>query len=253
MLTNVIGTKLFVAFPETLPKGFFGVALVLTTGIITYPITFWITDVVSEIWGKKRADLMVIYGFLLSLIMLLIITLARALPAAEIWNIQADQASFFHPDHYLLDNDGNVLAVDAQAAQAAFDFTFDAPGLLLFASMLAYLTAQLLDNRLFHFWRRLTNGKFLWLRNNGSTVISQLIDTLIVNGIFLHFYWKMPWFSATVERPVTIVQVILTAYLAKIAMALLDTPFIYLGVYLIKTLLKRDQSKQNNLNRSKKT
>jgi uncharacterized PurR-regulated membrane protein YhhQ (DUF165 family) len=236
VLTNIIGTKLFILFGESMPNGLFGAAFVITTGLITYPLTFWFTDIVSEIWGKKYADLMVFYGFLASLIMLLVLSVARSVPAADIWTVRPEMAPFFHPDLYLKNEAGEVTGVSSLAAQAAYSFTFEAPGLLLFASMLAYLVAQLLDNYLFHFWRRLTKGKHLWLRNNGSTAISQLADTFIVNGIFLYFYWKMPWTSDD-PATVTIVQVILTSYVVKLFLAICDTPLIYLGVWAIRKFM----------------
>ena len=234
VLTNIIGTKLFVlTLPEFLYQGLSfalqGRELTLTTGILTYPLTFWFTDVVSEIYGKKRADLMVFYGFLASLLMLGIITVARAVPAADIWRIGPEFAQFFNPKYYAYDAAGKLAGVQSPASQAAYSFTFDAPGILLFSSMLAYLTAQLTDNYLFHFWRRVTKGKHLWLRNNGSTSISQLLDTIIVNSIFLHFYWKLPWN--------TILEIILSVYVVKLFMALMDTPLIYLGTGLIKKYL----------------
>lgn len=235
MLTNIIGTKLFVFLPEVLPQSFFGTALILTTGIITYPITFWLTDIVSELWGKRHADLMVFFGFVMSILMLLVIYLAKALPEAEVWQISKEQAHFFHPDYYIRDpSDAKITGVNSQAAQAAFSFAFDAPSLLLFASMMAYLSAQLLDNFLFHFWRKRTKGRYLWLRNNGSTFISQLADTLIVNSIFLYFYWEMPWYETSVQKPVSIFQVTVGVYCCKVLIALLDTPFVYAGVFLLR-------------------
>ena len=234
MLTNVIGTKLFVLSSPIALEWLWGSQIVLTSGIITYPLTFLLTDLVSEFWGKARADLMVFIGFLLSLVMLMIITLAKALPPAEVWQIGAQHAKFFHPEYYIHNASGGILGVASQAAQAAFSFSFEAPGLLLLASMLAYLAAQLLDNYLFHFWKKVTKGRHLWLRNNASTWVSQLIDTVIVNGIFLYFYWKMPWFEATEEKPVTILQIILSTYVCKLLIAFFDTPLIYLGSWVLR-------------------
>lgn len=226
VLTNIIGTKLFVLpVSRILPLK----DQVLTTGIITYPFTFWFTDVVSEIWGRRRADLMVYFGFFASLCMLGILLMAKTLPPAEIWRIGGEYAPFFHPDHYIRSPDGSVRFIDSAAAQAAYAFTFDAPGMLLFASMTAYLVAQLTDNRLFHFWRRVTREKHLWVRNNGSTIISQLIDTIIVNGIFLGFYWK---FDLSL-----IIDITVSVYGVKVILALLDTPFIYAGVTMIRKLI----------------
>lgn len=204
VLTNVIGTKLFVLFPEGGPSFLFdGKPWTLTTGIITYPLTFLLTDLVSEIWGAKRANFMVAMGFVMSVLMLLILNMAVALPPATAW---AQPSLGFE---------------DSAALQGAFQATFSNPSILLFASMLAYLVAQLFDVRLYHFWWRLTGGKHMWLRNNGSTLISQLLDTAIVNGIFLHFSFGMP--------PGEIFEVIVAVYLCKLVLALVDTPLIYLA------------------------
>jgi len=245
LLTNIIGTKLFVFpldFPvlgwvltgvdriiqAVLPGQGGGDSLTLTAGIITYPLTFLFTDIVSEVYGRKRADRMVLLGFATSLLMLGVIAVARALPPSPIWNIPAGFADVLAPARLVATPDGSMVG-DATAAQAAYQFTFDAPGVLLFASMTAYLVAQLVDNRLFHFWRRLTGGRWLWFRNNASTGLSQLVDTIIVNSIFLHFYWELP--------AAAIAAIILASYAVKAMFAALDTPFCYLGVGLTRRLV----------------
>ena len=176
--------------------------LTLTTGILTYPLTFVLTDLVSELWGRKRADFMVWMGFAMSFVMLVLVKLARALPPSPLWT-------------------NAELGMDADGLQAAFDASFFYPGSLLFASMTAYLVAQLLDVRLYHFWWRVTKGGHMWVRNNGSTMISQLVDTIIVNGIFLHWGLLMDW--------ATVFEIIAAVYLCKVVLALLDTPLIYVG------------------------
>jgi uncharacterized integral membrane protein (TIGR00697 family) len=212
VLTNVIGTKLFVLFPEGGPGWLLGGRpWTLTSGIITYPLTFLITDIVSEIWGRRRANFMVFEGFLMSLLMLVLLQMAIALPPAEFWT----QPGFGFED--------------ATGMQRAFHATFNAPGILLAASMTAYLVAQLFDVHLYHFWWKVTDGGHMWLRNNGSTLISQLVDTVIVNGIFLRFAFEMDWRA--------IGEVILVVYLVKIVMALLDTPFIYLARHWVERYL----------------
>lgn len=239
VVTNIIGTKLFVFMPETFPEGFFGVPFVLTTGILTYPFTFWLTDVVSEIWGSRHANWMVALGFICSVFMLGFIALARVMPPAEIWNVPAEFAEFYSPDRYILDSGGKVQAIDARAAQASFAFTFQSPVLLLFSSMLAYLVAQLIDVYLFHFWKKLTKGKHLWLRNNGSTFFSQFIDTIIVNSLFLFFAFGIPFF-ADAPGQTSIAQVIITVFFFKTIAALLDTPLIYLGVWVTQFILRKE-------------
>ncbi|MEM9380704.1 MAG: queuosine precursor transporter [Planctomycetota bacterium] len=202
VLTNVIGTKLFaVPVPGPLEGLVGGPTVTLTSGIITYPITFLLTDTVAEIWGLRRATFMVWSGFAMSFVMLLVLQLAIHLPPSPIW---------------MLEGFGFETA---DATQNAFHATFSAPGVLLMASMTAYLVAQLFDVRLYHFWWRVTGGKHLWLRNNGSTWISQLVDTIIVNSIFLRFGLGMDW--------APIVGIIAANYVVKILLALVDTPLIY--------------------------
>ena len=204
VLTNIIGTKLFALFPDGGPAWINGGApITLTAGIVTYPLTFCLTDIVSEIWGRRRADLMVMLGFGMSLLMLGIVQLGVVLPPSEFWTL-------------------GVRGIDEPLEmQSAFAATFHNPRILLFASMLAYLVAQLFDVRLYHFWWAITRGKHMWLRNNGSTLISQLVDTIIVNGIFLRWGFGMEWPA--------IWHVIFWVYVCKMLLALLDTPFLYWG------------------------
>ena len=86
--------------------------------------------------------------------------------------------------------------------------------------MTAYLLAQLLDVRLFHFWKNLTNGRHLWLRNNGSTILSQLVDSVLVVLVLFTGVWPAGQMFET----------IMDLWLFKLLVALLDTPFAYLGV-----------------------
>ncbi|PCJ55018.1 MAG: hypothetical protein COA79_21270 [Planctomycetota bacterium] len=198
VLTNVIGAKLF-ASP------YFGFAL--TTGIITYPLTFLLTDVMSEIWGAKRTNFVVFLGFFLSLLMLVIVQAAIHLEPHDYWS-------------------GKAFGIEGDERQKAFEFTFYAGYKLLLGSMTAYMIAQLLDVKIYHYLKRLTKGKHLWLRNNGSTMISQLFDTFIVNSFL--FYWAFGWgFMQGIE-------VMGVIYLYKLAIALIDTPLIYVFVSFTK-------------------
>ena len=211
VLTNIVGVKLFEIFSEGRPAWMPGEgAMTLTSGIITYPITFLCTDLVAEIWGKRRANLMVWLGFAMSLLMLGIVRAAMALPPSGFWAI-ADQG------------------LTPSDMQSAFEVTFQFPALLLLASMTAYLVAQLIDVRLYHFWWKVTGGQHMWIRNNGSTSISQLIDTCIVNGIFLPIAFKMSWPEVG--------AVIAAQYVVKLLLALIDTPLIYLGRAMIRSAL----------------
>lgn len=201
VLTNIIGQKLFILFDQT-----------MTAGLITYPLTFLITDIVSEIYGKRRADRMVYLGFFMTLLMLVIVQISIALPASPFWE--------------------STIAIglnDGEAMQNAWLASFGVGWWLVSGSMCAYLVAQLLDNVMFHFWRRVTNGKYLWLRNNGSTMVSQLFDTFIVNSFLFYgaFGWEF-WDG---------VKVMFIIYLFKLAIAAIDTPFCYLAIWQVRKFL----------------
>ena len=202
VLTNVIASKLFdVPVPEALQGVTGGATLTLTAGLVTYPITFLLTDTVAEIWGQRRAAFMVYAGFFMSFVMMAVLWIAVALPPSAAWTYPAYATT--------------------EASQVAYEATFSAPGVLVMASMTAYLVAQLIDVRLYHFWWRVTGGKHLWLRNNGSTWISQLVDTVIVNSIFLRFGLDLEWG--------VIGSIIVASYFAKLLIAALDTPLIYVS------------------------
>jgi len=189
LLTNTVGVKLFVIAGMTLP-----------VSILWYPLTFLITDVTSEVYGARRARRLVIIGFCMSLALLASSLIGVALPASPVYPLQADYAHIFGPVWRLL-----------------------------FASMAAYLLAQLIDVQLFHFWKRRTAGRHLWLRNNGSTIVSQLVDSVTVNLIFL--YRNPTVFDGTLED---LAHIIFAVYLVKVAIALLDTPLCYLGVWFVR-------------------
>ncbi len=191
LLTNTVGVKLFEAF-----------GLVLPVSIIWFPLTFLITDIVSEMYGTRRAQFLVLTGFLMSLLLLGFSLIGIHLPVSGVYPLQQDYEHIFGPVWRLL-----------------------------FGSMAAYLLAQMIDVRLFHFWKRLTRGKHLWLRNNASTMFSQFVDTFTVNTIFLY---KNP--TVFTGSPGDLMQIILGVYLLKVAIAALDTPLCYLGVWLVERM-----------------
>ena len=179
---------------------FFGLyTFEISVGILPYPVTFLITDIISEIYGKKKANLVVTTGIFASFFSLLIVYAADAVPATA-WSPI-----------------GNSL----------FEKVFGATTIAVFASMVAYLLAQYIDIQLFHFWKRLTKGKHLWLRNNFSTFLSQFVDTFSVLFLLCSF-GKIDWelFSG----------LLLSGFLFKVLIAALDTPFLYLAVYGLRRL-----------------
>ena len=126
---------------------------VVSAGILPYPITFLVTDLISELYGQKKANRVVISGFIASIFVLFFLWLGGQFNAI--------------PDSIVNDNIYNAVFRNAWR--------------IIAASMVAYLIAQFIDVRIFHFWKKLTNGKHLWLRNNGSTIASQLVDLSLIH------------------------------------------------------------------------
>ena len=168
---------------------------ILPAGTIVYPLTFLITDTVSELYGRRVATRIVWYGFGLSAAMALIIETSRMLPAASFWQ-----------------------------EQAAYDLILGSVPRIVLGSMIAYLVSQHGDVVMFHYLRRATGGRHLWLRNNASTTISQAIDTLLFLSIA---------FGGTVPMSV-LYNMMMTQYLVKLGVAILDTPIVYALVYSIR-------------------
>lgn len=196
VVSNLIFQKFFYWYPFDIE--IFGSKLfVISVGILPYPITFLITDLISEIYGKKRANDIVIAGIFASIFSVLIIYVANIVPAIS--NSPINDSTF-----------SNV-----------FGRTILAVG----ASMIAYLFAQFIDIRIYHFWKQLTKGKHLWLRNNFSTWLSQFIDTFSVVFLLCSFE-VLPWSSFK--------GLLISGFLFKVIIAACDTPFLYLGVYLFR-------------------
>lgn len=191
--SNLIFQKFFYWYPFDIQL--LGVNLFeVSVGLLPYPITFLITDILSEIYGRKKANQVVVAGLFASLFSLLIVWVSQQAPATA-WSHVDDKT---------------------------FDQVFGATPIAVFASMMAYLFAQLIDIRLFHFWKKTTNGKHLWLRNNFSTFTSQLIDTLTVL-LLLCAFGIIAW-----EQ---FLGLLLSGVIFKILLAIIDTPILYLVVY----------------------
>jgi hypothetical protein len=104
--------------------------------------------------------------------------------------------------------------------------------------MTAYLFDQFIDIQIYHFWKRLTKGKHLWIRNNFSTWFSQFIDTFSILTL-LCFFEVLPWESFK--------GLLISGFLFKVMVAALDTPFLYLGVYLFRKRFKLDINEEISL------
>ena len=198
ILGNVIGTTKFVnVFGLTVPAG-----------VLAYPFTFLATDLICELYGKKRAQTLVWTGFAMNFFMLGLMTLGHFFPDAG--GVSGATSTFESVYQFMV---GNVIA-----------------------SMIAYLVAQTVDVHMFHFWKKLTNGKHLWLRNNLSTTASQLVDTTAILTI-LYYANNL---GNNVNTLGDLLPLIYYSYLFKFFFALFDTPLFYLGVWALKPKVHED-------------
>ena len=168
---------------------------VLPAGIVAYPFTFLVSDTIAEVYGRKTATRVVWLGFVFSLLMVVLVYLARVWPGADFWE-----------------------------GQGAYDEVLGSVPRIVLGSMVAYLISQNHDIIAFHLWRRFTGGRHLWLRNNASTIVSQAIDTVVFISIA---------FAGTLPASV-IWNMMGTQYAAKLIISVLDTPFIYALVALVR-------------------
>ncbi|MBL4706332.1 MAG: queuosine precursor transporter [Flavobacteriales bacterium] len=218
-MLNILGTSRFIDLgTPTIPFN-------LAVGVLPYPITFLCTDLISELFGRKKANLVVWIGLMLNLWVLLILWLGGILDA---------------PDN--LTDTGQIPLVLDEFGKAPAGYAFYEIRHLTFvsviASMVAYLFAQLVDVQIFHWIKKKTKGKKLWLRNNISTLMSQMIDSIAV--ILITFYLadvihvKDPSESVL---PQLFTQFIIPGYVFKLVIALLDTfPFIWCTKFFKKYL-----------------
>ena len=196
VVSNLIFQKFFYWRP--FEATVFGIPLFeLSVGILPYPITFLITDLISEIFGQKKANQVVVAGIFASFFSIGILLLADFVPA-----IQSSP----------IDNE-------------TFSQVFSLSPLAVLASMIAYLFAQFIDIKLYHYWKKVTQGKHLWLRNNFSTFASQFLDTFTVI-LLLCLFGVLPWDL--------FLGLVVSGFIFKVLVAAIDTPFLYLSVYLIR-------------------
>ncbi|MCI5056094.1 MAG: queuosine precursor transporter [Flavobacteriales bacterium] len=214
VMLNILGISKFIDLSFSL--GSVEVPFVLAVGVLPYPITFLCTDFISELYGKKRANLVVFVGLLLNLWLLLVMWLGGALPPVPTQEMLSEGQSFNGEIFYKVKN-----------------LTFSAT----FASMIAYLSAQFIDVHIFHYLKNKTKGKHLWIRNNGSTMISQLVDSSAVILItYLYSKDALP-LSEDQDTFSQLLQLIFSGYIFKFSMAFLDTlPFIFGTRFLRKYL-----------------
>lgn len=177
VISNVVASKI-------IKLGWF----VVPSAVFAYAISFLLTDIIDEIWGKEEARKAVWRGFWGQIMASILILTAQWLPVAP----------------FMPEQQKHFVAILGQNWRFAI------------ASLIAYLISQTTDVYLFSFWGKLTKGNHKWLRNNGSTMISQLIDTAIF--ITIAFAGNVP----------SLWHMILSQYIIKLLIALSDTPFFYL-------------------------
>jgi len=214
IMGNIIGTTKFVTlFSLTIPDWALGLvpelvrsgstySMIIPVGLLAFPATFLATDLISELFGHRKAQLVVWIGFFMNMFMILIMTINYYLPNA--FGISGGLQLFDGVYSFMI---GNTIA-----------------------SMIAYLTAQTIDVRLFHFWKDYTKGKHLWLRNNASTMVSQMVDTVAI--LFILYYAGN--LGENVNSLSALFILIINSYLFKFVAAALDTPLFYAGVYWLK-------------------
>jgi len=178
----------------------------ISAGVLPYPITFLITDILSEFYGRKRTNKVVLVGFVTSMFVLFMLYLGGqfdSIPNSPINNDEYDK---------MFQNSWRVIG----------------------ASMTAYIVAQLVDVRLFHFWKKLTKGKHLWLRNNGSTIVSQLVDTILVTTDLFIRVLSMEEIS----------DLVIDGWTFKLMAALADTPIIYFLAWAMRKYFRLSFSEE---------
>jgi uncharacterized integral membrane protein (TIGR00697 family) len=208
-ITSLVVSNLI--FQKFFSWDFFGIyTFEISVGILPYPITFLVTDLISEIYGKKKANQVVTAGIFASFFSLLIIYVSDVVPATP-WS-----------------------PVDDSMFTKVFGFSVIA----VFSSMIAYLLAQFVDIRIYHYWKRLTKGRHLWLRNNFSTVTSQFLDTFSVLFLLCSF-GVIEWSLFSI--------LLLNGFLFKVLVALLDTPILYVTVHYFRTKFNLKVGEEINL------
>ena len=166
--------------------------LFVPAGVLAYSVTFVCTDTIGEIWGAGRSRSVVLGGFVALLFVLVLVQIGIAWPSAPFWE-----------------------------RSEAFESVLGSTSRIIVASFAAYLFSQFHDIWAFHFWRRVTNQKHLWLRNNLSTAVSQLLDSTIF--IAIAFYGVLP-----------IWPLVFGQWIVKLAISAADTPIVYLLVWLLR-------------------
>ena len=192
VVADIIGCKLFKVGSA------FGTDFYQTCGMISFPVTFIVTDIVNEYYGGKATRRLTYVGLAMAALAFGIIYAARTIPAASISPISTDE----------------------------FDKIFGMSNRLYIASLSAYMVGQLIDIAIFRALKRWTGGKAVWLRATGSTIVSQALDSFVVTTIL--FYGADMGGGKTGDWT-TVAQIGIPGYVFKFTLAVGLTPLIYLG------------------------
>jgi uncharacterized integral membrane protein (TIGR00697 family) len=224
IIAEILGTKIF--------EFDFILNFNMSVGVIIWPVVFITTDIINEYFGKKGIKKISYFTILLIIYVFIIIYMSTKLTPNNYWlNINS------------VDNHGNPFNIDY-----AYNIIFLQSTGIIIGSIIAFLIAQILDVIVFHKLKRMTKGKFIWLRATGSTLISQFIDSFIV--VFIAFYLLAP--NDKVWSLSQVFSVGFDNYTFKFIIAILITPLIYLTHYLIdsymgETLAKKCKNRASNI------
>lgn len=205
LMANVLGVKLFRVDVELGPLG--TIPVEHTVGLLPFPITFLLTDLLNEYYGKRAARQVAILAFCMALLAYGLIAMARAFPILE--------------------------GIPGTADAANFEAIFGASSLMYIASVVAFLIGSLIDISLFSVFKRATGGRLVWLRTTGSTVVSQLFDSFVVT--FMFFVVLQSLTGGTPADLGFVFGTALTGYILKFFIAVAMTPIIYAGRWFIST------------------
>lgn len=195
LAANLLGSKV---------TTFLGIAV--SVGILSYPLTFMVTDVIAEVYGREKAKQVVWAALTAQVLVLILVYVSVIAPPADRYDFNEEYTTVFS---------GSIR--------------------MIIASIIAFIASQTHDIWAFHFWKKKFAGKYLWLRNNASTIVSQAIDTLLF--MFIAFYGITDKFTVGF-----ILELSVSFWLFKIAFAILDTPFVYLAVKWLRKPGKNDDT-----------
>lgn len=227
-MLNVLGISRFIRLASVSTADGWELTFAVAVGVLPYPVTFLCTDFISELYGRKRANFVVFVGLLLNFWVVFVLWLGGALPGFE----EIDPST------------GEIVRDAAGRLPLFFEVRTLTFGVVI-ASMIAYMAAQFCDVYLFHFWKKRTQGRHLWLRNNGSTMVSQLVDTVAVI-LITHFWARALPIDPDRSVWVQLLLFIFTGYTFKFVAALADTVPFYVGVGLLSRFLQIDPMQEHD-------